>query len=172
MYLSPSWITALLWQRGLHNPMKLLSHAIWGHPTWMGHSEEFWQNVAYWRRKWQPTPVFFPWEPHEQYEKEKIDDTGRWVPRPEGIQYATGEEWRAITNSSRKNDVAEPKQKCHSVVDVSGDENKVQCCKEQYCIGMLGSWIKVNWTWSSRRDKNKHQHLRNQWIKMNRNGRI
>ena len=26
------------------------------------------------------------------------------------------------------------------VVDVSGDESKVQCCKEQYCIGpgMLG----------------------------------
>ena len=51
---------------------------------------------------------------------------------------AIGEEQRAITNSSRKNEVAEPKQKCHSVVDVSGGENKVQCYKEQYCIGMLG----------------------------------
>ena len=27
------------------------------------------------------------------------------------------------------------KQKCLSVVDVSGGESKVQCCKEQYCIG-------------------------------------
>ena len=28
----------------------------------------------------------------------------------------------------------EPKQKQHSVVDVTSDGNKVQCCKEQYCI--------------------------------------
>ena len=32
-------------------------------------------------------------------------------PRPEGIQYATGEEPRTITNSSRKNGAAGPKQK-------------------------------------------------------------
>ena len=31
--------------------------------------------------------------------------------------------------------MAEPKQKRHSGVDVSGAESKVQCCKEQYCIG-------------------------------------
>ena len=30
---------------------------------------------------------------------------------------------------------AEPKQKQHAVVDVPGDRSKVQCCKEQYCIG-------------------------------------
>ena len=29
----------------------------------------------------------------------------------------------------------EPKQKQHTVVDVMGDGSKVQCCKEQYCIG-------------------------------------
>ena len=29
----------------------------------------------------------------------------------------------------------EPKQKQHPVLDVTGDESKVQCCKEQYCIG-------------------------------------
>ena len=29
----------------------------------------------------------------------------------------------------------EPKQKQHPVVDVTGDESKVRCCKEQYCIG-------------------------------------
>ena len=28
-----------------------------------------------------------------------------------------------------------PKPKQHPVVDVAGDGNKVQCCKEQYCIG-------------------------------------
>ena len=29
----------------------------------------------------------------------------------------------------------EPKQKQHAVVHVTGDRSKVQCCKEQYCIG-------------------------------------
>ena len=29
----------------------------------------------------------------------------------------------------------EPKQKQHPVVDGTGDRSKVQCCKEQYCIG-------------------------------------
>ena len=53
----------------------------------------------------------------------------------EGVQYATGEEQRAITNSSRKNEAAGQKQKQHSVVDVSGGESKVWCYKEQYCIG-------------------------------------
>ena len=38
---------------------------------------------------------------------------------PEGIQYATGKECRTVTNSSRKNEVAGPKQKQCSVVDVS-----------------------------------------------------
>ena len=29
----------------------------------------------------------------------------------------------------------EPKQKQHPTVDVTGDGRKVQCCKQQYCIG-------------------------------------
>ena len=29
----------------------------------------------------------------------------------------------------------EPKQKQRSAVDVTGDGSKVQCCKEQYCVG-------------------------------------
>ena len=48
------------------------------------------------------------------------------------IQRVTGEEWR---NSSRKNEEAEPKLKQCAVVDVTGDRNKLWCCKEQYCIG-------------------------------------
>ena len=49
-----------------------------------------------------------------------------------GAQCATGDQWR---NNSRKNEETEPKQKQHSVVDVTGDGSKVQCCKEQYCTG-------------------------------------
>ena len=50
--------------------------------------------------------------------------------RLEGVQYFTGEKWRAITNRSGKNEVAGPKQKQHSGVGVSSGESKVQCCKE------------------------------------------
>ena len=51
--------------------------------------------------------------------------------RSVGAQNVTGEEWR---NNSRRNEEAEPKWKQCSVVDVSGDESKIWCCKEQYCI--------------------------------------
>ena len=54
------------------------------------------------------------------------------LPRSIGAQYATGEEWR---NNSRKNEEMEPKWKQHLIVDVTGDGSKVQCGKEQYCIG-------------------------------------
>ena len=54
------------------------------------------------------------------------------LPRSVGVQYATEEEWR---NNSRRNEDTEPKQKEHPVVDVTGDGSKVQCYKEQYCIG-------------------------------------
>ena len=54
------------------------------------------------------------------------------LPRSVGAQYATGDQWR---NNSRKNEETEPKQKQHPVVDVTGDGSKVQCFKEQYCIG-------------------------------------
>ena len=49
-----------------------------------------------------------------------------------GARNAAGDQWR---NNSRKNEVMEPKQKQHPVVDVTGNGSKVQCCKEQYCIG-------------------------------------
>ena len=52
------------------------------------------------------------------------------LPRSVGAQYTSGEEWR---NNSRKNEVIEPKGEQHPIVDVSGDGNKVCCCKEQYC---------------------------------------
>ena len=87
--------------------------------------------MAHWRREWQTTSVFLPWEPHEQKrQKDRTlkDELSRLV----GAQYATGDQWR---NNSRKNEEMEPKQKQHPVVDVTGDGSKVWCCKEQYGIG-------------------------------------
>ena len=54
------------------------------------------------------------------------------LPRLVGVQYSTGDQWR---NNSIKNEEMEPKQKQHPAVNVSGDGSKVQCCKEQFCIG-------------------------------------
>ena len=54
------------------------------------------------------------------------------LPRSVGTEYAIGEEWR---NSSKKNEQAEPKGKQCPAVVVTGDRNKLQCCKEQYCVG-------------------------------------
>ena len=54
------------------------------------------------------------------------------LPSLVGAQHATGDQWR---DNSRKNEETEPKQKQHLVVDGIGDRSKVQCCKEQYCIG-------------------------------------
>ena len=54
------------------------------------------------------------------------------LPRLVGTRYATRDQWR---NNSRKIEGMEPKQKQHPAVDVTGDRSKVQCCKEQHCIG-------------------------------------
>ena len=44
------------------------------------------------------------------------------LPRSEGAQHCTGEEWE---NNSKKNEETEPKQKQHPVVNVTGDGRKV-----------------------------------------------
>ena len=50
-----------------------------------------------------------------------------------GVQYATGDQWR---NNSRKTEEMVSKQKQYSVVDMTDEGGKVQCCKDQYCIGI------------------------------------
>ena len=98
----------------------------------MGHGGEFWQNVVHQRREWQTTSVFLPWEPHEQYERQKDRILQDELPRSIGAQYATGGQWR---NNFRKNEGTESKHKQHPIVDVTGDGSKVWCYRQQYCIG-------------------------------------
>ena len=54
------------------------------------------------------------------------------LPRLVGSQYAIRDQWR---NNSRPNEEMKPTQKQHPAVDMTVDGSKVQCCKEQYCIG-------------------------------------
>ena len=53
--------------------------------------------------------------------------------RSVGAQYARDER-RNISRHIGENEEAEPKKKQCPVVDVSGVESKVRCCKEQYFI--------------------------------------
>ena len=75
-------------------------------------------------------PLQYSWLEKNSMKRQKdrtLKDELRWV----GVQYATGDQRRS---NSRKKEKMEPKQKQHLVVDVTGGGNKVQCCKEQYCI--------------------------------------
>ena len=54
------------------------------------------------------------------------------LPMLVGTQYVSEDQWK---NNPRKNEETEPKHKQHPVVNGTGDGSKVQCYKEQYCIG-------------------------------------
>ena len=53
---------------------------------------------------------------------------------PPSLGFSRQEYWSGVPLLS-PNEEMEPKQKQHPAVDVTGDRSKVQCCKEQYCIG-------------------------------------
>ena len=80
----------------------------------------------------QTTSIFLPLEPMNSIKRQKDMTLKDELLRSVGAQYSTGDEWR---NNSKKNEDTEPKQKQHSIVDVTGDGSKVQCCKKQYCMG-------------------------------------
>ena len=83
---------------------------------------------------------------------------------------STGDPWR---NNSRKNEGMEPKQKQHPAVDMTGDRSKIQCCKEQYCMGtwnvrsMNQGKLEVVKTGDG---KSERRHSRTQQTKMDWNG--
>ena len=101
-----------------------MRHAAYGHPRQMGHSEEFWQNVVHWRRNGNPLQSSCLENPRGSMKRQK-DLTLEDEP-PRLVQYTTGEKLRAITSGSRENEVAEPKWKWRSVVEMSGGKTKVQ----------------------------------------------
>ena len=91
---------------------------------------------------------------------------------PPSMGFSRQEYWSGVPlPSARKNEETEPKWKQCSAVDVTGNGSKVQCCKEQYCIG----------TWNVRSTNQgklqvvkqemarKHRHFRHQWTKMDQN---
>ena len=92
------------------------------------------------------------------------------LPSSLGAQHAIGDQWR---NNSRKNEGMEPKQKQYPVVDVTGDRNKVQCCKEAILHRNLECQVHESrqiGSGQTRNGKGECQHSRNQQTKMDWNG--
>ena len=83
-----------------------------GPPRWTGHGREFWQNVFHWRRKWQTFSVFLPWEPHEQYEKQKDMTLKDELPRLVGAHCAPGEEWETTAERMKRWSQSQPSCGC------------------------------------------------------------
>ena len=66
----------------------------------------------------KPLQYSCPENPMNSMKRQKDRTLKDELPRSVGAQFATGDQWR---NNSRKNGGMEPKQKQHSVVDVTGD---------------------------------------------------
>ena len=92
-------------------------------------SDKMWSTGA---GNGKPLQYSFLENPMNSMKRQKDRTLKDELPRSLGAQNDTGDQWR---NNSSKNEETEPKQKQHPVVDVTGDRSKVQCCKEQYCIG-------------------------------------
>ena len=109
-----------------------LSHAMWGYPRRVGmveRSDRMWSTG-----EGHGKPLQYSCLGNLMNSMKRQNDRipKEELPRSLGAQYATGDQWR---NNSRKNEAMEPKQKQYPVVDVTDDRSKIQCCKEQYCIG-------------------------------------
>ena len=111
-----------------------------------------------WKRKWQPAPVFLPGKSHgwmslvgySPWGHRELDTTERLhfyflftvykirisiKLHPKKLSTYSELHLFVCINSqnllkSRKNEGMQPKQKHYPVVNVTGDRNKVGCCKE------------------------------------------
>ena len=130
--LSLSWVWALSWWKGCMKLWDMQCRA----------NQDEWVIVKSFHRMWptgagngNPLQILAWRTPWTVWKGKKIWTLVGELPRLESVQYATGNEHKAITNSSCGNKMTGLKQNWCLVVDISGCESKTQCCKEQYCIG-------------------------------------
>ena len=89
------------------------------------------------------------------------------LPRPVGVQYATGDQWR---NNSRKNEGMEPKQKQYQVVDViEARSNAVKSILHRNLECQVHESRQIG-SGQTGDGKSEHQHSRSQRTKMDWNG--
>ena len=88
--------------------------------------------MAHWKREWQTTSAFLPWELQEQYERQNDRTLKDELPRSVGAQYAIGEEQR---NSSRRNERLSQSRNNAKLWIWLVVKIKPNAGKEQYFIG-------------------------------------
>ena len=88
-----------------------MSHAVQGHLGWTDYTESSHKTLFTGGETGKPLQI--PCYKNPMNSLKRKNDMIFWgvtkmtlSPSSEGVQYATGEEWRAITNSSRKNEEA------------------------------------------------------------------
>ena len=90
----------ITWTTALSNSMKL-SHAVWGHPRWMGmveRSDRMWSTGEGNGKPLQDSCLENPKNSKKRQKDRTLKDE---LPRSVGAQYTTGDQWR---NKSRKNE--------------------------------------------------------------------
>ena len=99
-----------------------LSHALWGHPRWVGMVER--SDTMWSTGEGNGKPLQYSCLDNSMNSRKRKNDRilKEELPRSVGTQYSTGDQWR---NNSRKNEGMEPKQKQYPVVDVTGDRRNV-----------------------------------------------
>ena len=98
----------------------------------MGHGGDFSQNVSTGEGNGKPLQYSCLENPMDRMKRLNHMTLKDELSRSVGAQCATGDQRRT---NSRKNEETETKQKYCPAVEVTGDGSKVQCYKEQYCIG-------------------------------------
>ena len=99
-----------------------LSHALWGHPRRAGMVER--SDTMWSTREGNGKRLQYSCLENLMNRMKRQNDRilKEELPRSEGAQYATGDQWR---NNSRKKEGMEPKQKQYPVVDGTGDRSKI-----------------------------------------------
>ena len=105
-FMDHSWVTA----KGLAQLSETMSHAMQALLRWVivKSSDKMWSTEGGKGNLLQYSCLENPMDGMKRQKDMTLEDG---PPRSEGVQYATGEEQTAITNSSRKSEVAGPKQK-------------------------------------------------------------
>ena len=106
----------ITWTTALSNSMKLWAMPCRATQDGQVMVESSDKNVVHWRKEWQTTSVFLPWDPINSIKRQKDMTLKDEIPWSVGAQYATWDQWR---NNSRNNEDMEPKQNQQLVVDVT-----------------------------------------------------
>ena len=85
-----------------------MTHAVWGHPRWMGHGENSDKTWSTGKGNGKPLQYSYLENPMNSMKRQKDMTLKDELPRLVGAQYATGDQWRI---NSRKNEDMETKQK-------------------------------------------------------------